>query len=82
MTKLLPIELEKSNGSEKTRGKDCTNTEYLVTLEEATEHLGVHALEGVRAKDGLVWAGIDIVWVVRSGFEVVTFVIACENGSG
>lgn len=49
---------------------------------EAAEHLCVHALEGVLTKNGFYGAAVNVVGVERFVLEVVTFVVACEDGPG
>lgn len=72
----MPVELKKSNGSKEARGEDGADTEDIVAVEEAAEHLGVHGLEGVGTENGGVWAGVDVVRVERSVSEVLAFVVA------
>lgn len=79
---LLPVQLEEADGAEEAGGEDRSDTEDLVAVVEAAQHLSVHALEGVGAEDGLIGAGVHVVRVVGSGLEVFAFVVACENGSG
>lgn len=71
--------LEKANGSDKSGGENRTDSEDLIVLAKATEQLGVHALVGVRAENGLIWAGVVCVRVIRPLLEMRAFVIASED---
>lgn len=82
MRQLSPVHLEESDCAEETGGEDGAHAEDLAAHDEAAEHLGVHALEGVAAEDCFVRAGVDVVGVVWSGFELVALVVTGENGSG
>jgi len=62
--------LEEADGPYEAGGEDGADTEDLLVLAKAAEELGVHALVGVRAEDGLVGAGVVGVRVVGSVFEV------------
>ena len=64
------MDLEKLDDPKKTKGKRATDPVNLSALVEAPEHLGVHAVERVNAKNGLVGAGVYITRVARSGLEV------------
>jgi len=76
---LIPIELQESYGSEKARGENSSYTENLMAHDKATQHLSVHALEGIRAKDGLVGAGKDVVRVKWSFLELLAVVVAGQH---
>jgi len=47
--------------------------------EKATQHLSIHALEGIRAKDGLVGAGEDAVRVKWFFPELLALVVAGQH---
>lgn len=71
-----PVFFEEPDGTDEPRGENSPDTKDLLVLAEATEHLGVHALEGVRAKDGFIGGGVICVGIIWSLFEVGAFVIA------
>lgn len=79
MGKLFPIELKEPYGSEKARGENGSDAENLVAHDEATEHLSIHALEGIRAKDGFVGACEDVVRVEWSFPELLALVVARQH---
>lgn len=76
-----PMLLEEPDCANEAGGENCADPEDFLVLAEAAEELGIHALVGVRAEDGLVWAGVVCVRVIGPFFEVGAFVIACENGA-
>ncbi|GER53356.1 quaternary ammonium compound-resistance protein [Striga asiatica] len=69
-------------GYERVDGSDGADAEDFEALAEAAEHLGVHALVGVWAEDGLVGGGVVGVRVEGAVFEVGGFVVAGEDGAG
>jgi hypothetical protein len=71
--------LKKADGSDESGGENSANSEDLFVLAKATEQLGVHALVGVRAENGLIWAGVVCVRVIRPLLEMRAFVIASEH---
>lgn len=48
----------------------------LVRASAPTEHLGVHGLVRVWAQNGLIWASVVGVWIIRPILEMGTFVVA------
>ena len=71
--------LKEPNGTYEARGKDGTNPHHLFVLAKATKELGVHALVGVRAQDGLIWAGVVCVWVIGPVLKIRALVVAGED---
>lgn len=62
-------------------GKNSTNTEYFVALAKATEHLGIHRLVRIRAKNGFIWASVVSVRVKGPILKMGALVEASENWS-
>ena len=76
---LLPVELEEANRALEARGEHGADAEHLVALAQAAHHLRVHALEGVRGKDGRRRAGVVVVGVVGAVLELLALVVAGEH---
>lgn len=74
-----PVLLQEADGSDEAGGEDGADAEDFVVLAEAAEHLGVHALVGVGAENGLVGAGVVGVGIVRPLLEVGAFVITGQH---
>ena len=74
--------LQEAEGADEAGGEDGAHAEDVGAEAEAAEDLGVHALVGVGAEDGLVGAGVVGVGVVRPLLEMGAFVVAGENGAG
>lgn len=76
------VELEEADGAEEAGGEDGADAEDVEAVDEAGEHLGVHALAGVGAENGGGGARVVAVGVEGAAAEVVAVVVAGQDRAG
>nr|GMC64107.1 Os01g0764850 [Ipomoea batatas] len=69
----------KPDRTEEAGGEHGADTENFVAHQQATNHLSIHALEGVDAEDWLVRACVNVVGIVRSVLELLAVVVARQH---